>query len=229
MFNILVYGIGFLAQALFFIRTIAQWFKSEKEGEVISPIIFWQISLLASVIMLTYGVLRNDFAIVLGQYIVYFIYIRNLQLKGAWKRIHILVRILAFLAPAGSFAWLLFGSTYNFSEILGNKDVSLPLMIWGASGQIIFTFRFIYQWIYSENKKDSVLPLGFWVISTTGSAMILTYSVFRLDPVLFCAHSLSIFIYIRNIMLFYGKKSMMTRFNIPFLKKIFNKISDKIN
>jgi lipid-A-disaccharide synthase-like uncharacterized protein len=224
-----IFGVGFLAQLLFFARTIAQWFKSEKEGEVISPVIFWQISLLASVIMLAYGVLRNDFAIVLGQYIVYFIYIRNLQLKGAWKKIHITVRILTYLAPIGSFAWLLFGESYNFSEIFGNKDVSLPLMIWGATGQIIFTFRFIYQWIYSENKKDSVLPLGFWVISTTGSVMILAYSVFRLDPVLFCAHSLSIFIYIRNILLIRGKKSMMSWPNIPFLKRIFNNISDKIN
>lgn len=229
MFDVLVYGIGFLAQVLFFVRTIAQWFKSEKEGEVLSPSLFWQISLLASVIMLAYGILRNDFAIVLGQYIVYFIYIRNLQLKGSWKKIHPALRTLIFSMPFIFLFWLIFGGSYNFSEIFGNQDVSLPLLLWGSAGQVIFTFRFVYQWIYSENRKDSVLPLGFWLISTAGSLMIFVYSIFRLDPVLFCAHSLSLFIYLRNILLYYGKKSLFSRLNIPFLKKIFDKVSDKIN
>ncbi len=91
MDNILTICIGFLAQGLFFTRTIAQWFKSEQEGKVISPTIFWQISLVASLLMFTYGVLRNDFAIVIGQTLVYAIYIRNLQLKNAWKEIHCLI------------------------------------------------------------------------------------------------------------------------------------------
>ena len=59
----LIYGLGFLSQILFFARNIAQWFLSEKEGKVISPAIYWQISLAASVLMFIYGVLRNDFAI----------------------------------------------------------------------------------------------------------------------------------------------------------------------
>jgi lipid-A-disaccharide synthase-like uncharacterized protein len=228
MHNYLVYGIGFFSQVLFFIRTIAQWFKSEKEGEVISPVIYWQISLMGSVLMLTYGILRNDFAIVLGQFIVYFIYIRNLHLKDAWKKIHVIVRILALLIPFIFFGWLLYGSSNNFSEIMGNKNIPFLLMIWGTAGQIIFTFRFVYQWIYSENKKNSVLPLGFWLISTLGSLMILIYSIFRLDPVLFAAHSIGIFIYLRNILLLYGKKSLISRLNIPVVNKLVDKISDKI-
>ncbi|NQU84462.1 MAG: lipid-A-disaccharide synthase N-terminal domain-containing protein [Mariniphaga sp.] len=224
----LIYGLGFLAQLLFFTRTIAQWFKSEKEGEVISPVIYWQISLLGSIIMLTYGILRFDFAIVLGQYIVYFIYIRNLQLKNAWKKIHWTIRILASIIPFIYLFWLFFGGSHNFNEILSNKDVPFLLMLWGSAGQIIFTFRFVYQWLYSENKKDSVLPLGFWLISTLGSLMIFVYSIYRLDPVLFAAHSLGLFIYTRNILLHYGKKSIIARLNIPFLNKLFNKVTDKI-
>ena len=87
MNSILIFSVGFLGQILFFSRTILQWFKSENEGEVISPVIFWQISLVASQIMQLYGILRNDFAILLGQFIVYFIYVRNLQFKNAWKKI----------------------------------------------------------------------------------------------------------------------------------------------
>ncbi|MDR2910676.1 MAG: lipid-A-disaccharide synthase N-terminal domain-containing protein, partial [Bacteroidales bacterium] len=49
MNNYFIYALGFTAQILFFIRTIIQWFKSEKEGKVISPVVYWQISLIASV------------------------------------------------------------------------------------------------------------------------------------------------------------------------------------
>lgn len=225
----LIYALGFFAQILFFIRTIAQWFKSEQEGEVISPVVYWQISLVGSIIMLTYGILRNDFAIVLGQFIVYGIYVRNLQLKKAWKLMHWLARSLAVIIPLCFIGWLTFAGSYNFITLLKNEDIPLLLLIWGSAGQIIFTFRFVYQWIYSENRKDSVLPLGFWVLSTVGSLMIFAYSIYRLDPVLFVAHSLGLFIYIRNILLHYGKGSLFEKLNkIPVLNKIFNKVSEKI-
>ncbi len=229
MNNYLIYTLGFVAQILFFTRTIAQWFKSEQAGKVTSPIVYWQISLGGSILMLTYGILRNDFAIVLGQIIVYGIYIRNLQLKNAWKVMHPVAKAMAIAVPVVYLGWLIFGHSHNFSSILKNQDVSFFLMVWGSLGQIIFTFRFIYQWIYSENRKDSVLPLGFWIISTIGSLMIFTYAIYRLDPVLFAAHSLGLFVYSRNILLHYGKGSLFSKFqNIPFLNKIFNNISDKI-
>jgi lipid-A-disaccharide synthase-like uncharacterized protein len=227
MNNILIIGLGFLAQGLFFMRTIAQWFKSEKEGEVISPVIYWQISLVASILMLTYGILRNDFAIVVGQFLVYTIYIRNLQLKKAWNKMHWLAKGLAILVPISYLAWLVLSG--GFSSIFNNKDVSLFWLVWGTIAQIIFISRFFYQWIYSENKKESVLPLGFWVISTVGSTMIFTYSISRLDPVLFAAHSFGLFVYIRNILLHYGKGSLFEKLNkLPVLNKAIGKVSDKI-
>lgn len=223
----LIYALGFFAQILFFTRTIAQWFKSEKEGEVISPVIYWQISLVGSITMLTYGILRNDFAIVFGQFLVYSIYIRNLQLKKAWQKMHWLAKSLAILVPLAYLGWLIYSG--NFNSILKNQEVSLFWMIWGTAAQIIFLSRFFYQWIYSENRKESVLPLGFWIISTCGSLMIFTYSISRLDPVLFAAHSLGLFIYIRNILLHYGKGSLFSKLNkIPILNRFIGRISDKI-
>lgn len=227
MDNILVIGLGFFAQGLFFIRTIAQWFKSEKEGEIISPIIYWQVSLVASILMLTYGILRNDFAIVIGQSLVYGIYIRNLQLKKAWKHMHLIARVLAIIVPAGYWIWLIQSGSFN--SILDNKEVSIFWMVWGTIAQIVFISRFFYQWIYSENQKESVLPLGFWIISTAGSLMIFTYSISRIDPVLFAAHSLGLFIYIRNILLHYGKGSLFSKLNnIPVVNRFIAKVSDKI-
>lgn len=227
MDNLLIIALGFFAQGLFFTRTIIQWFKSEQEGKVYSPSLYWQISLLASILMLTYGILRNDFAIVIGQFLVYSIYIRNLQLKNTWKSMHWIIKSLAIIVPIAYLLWLI--STGNFSEILKNKDISIPWLIWGTAAQIVFISRFFYQWIYSENKKESVLPLGFWIISTVGSLMIFTYSISRADPVLFAAHSLGLFIYTRNILLHFGKGSLFSRLQkIPMFAKLFNSVSDKI-
>lgn len=229
MNNYLVIAFGFFAQFLFFARTIVQWFKSEQEGEVISPVMYWQISLLASILMLTYGIFRNDFSIVLGQILVYSIYVRNLQLKNAWKIMHPVIRTLAIVIPLLFIGWLIFGQNHNFSTILKNNNITLFLLIWGSAGQVIFTARFYYQWIYSENKKDSVLPLGFWIISSVGALMIFIYSIPRLDPVLFASHSLGFFMYSRNILLHYGRKGMFSKLTkMPFLNQVITKVSNKI-
>ena len=85
MSNWLIYGIGFLAQLLFSGRLLVQWILSEKNKRVITPSLFWKLSLFASFLLFVYGYLRDDFAIMLGQSLTYFIYIRNLQLQGAKK------------------------------------------------------------------------------------------------------------------------------------------------
>jgi lipid-A-disaccharide synthase-like uncharacterized protein len=74
-------------------------------------------------------------------------------------------------------------------------------MAWGVIGQCIFTFRFVYQWLYSEKRKQSMLPIGFWIISITGSMMVLSYAIFRKDPVLFVGQLFGVIVYSRNIAL----------------------------
>lgn len=224
----LIYALGFLAQFLFFGRTILQWFKSENEGEVISPVVFWKISLVASQLMLFYGIFRNDFAIILGQAIVYFIYIRNLQLKNAWKKMHLLLRCIAVGAPFAVMTWLLSGGTYSFKSMLGSQEIAPWLMILGISGQLIFTFRFVFQWVHSEKEKESVLPAGFWMISTAGALIIFGYAIFRRDPVLFISNGLGLFIYIRNLLIHFGKRSLISRIDNKTFHDLSRKISDKI-
>ena len=80
----MIYGIGFTAQILFSGRSILQWALSEKNQRVITPILFWQLSLIASFLLFVYGYLRNDFAIMLGQILTYFIYIRNMHFQKQW-------------------------------------------------------------------------------------------------------------------------------------------------
>ena len=177
-----IFTIGFSAQLLFAARMIIQWFKSEKAGKSLSPTIFWQLSLLGSIIFLLYGILRKDFAIVLGQCLVYYIYIRNLHLKNSWVLLPLGFRWMVYLVPILTLAYLFSNYPGNIFEILSNKGISPWLKIWGSIGQIVFTLRFYIQWIDSERNKESVLSQRFWLVSIFGSAMILIYAVFRRDP-----------------------------------------------
>jgi len=197
----IVFSIGFLAQLLFSARQLSQWIASEKAGRILSPLLFWQMSILASFLLMIYGILRNDLVIILGQLITYGVYIRNLHYHGFWAKIPALVRIMAALFPGLAIFWLLSGETYNIHTIFSNKAISSSLMTWGLIGQTIFTFRFIYQWLYSEKRHQSLLPLGFWIISITGSMMVLSYAVFRKDPVLFIGQLFGVVVYSRNIVL----------------------------
>jgi lipid-A-disaccharide synthase-like uncharacterized protein len=71
----------------------------------------------------------------------------------------------------------------------------------GIIAQVIFTLRFVYQWFYSEIRKTSSLPFGFWLLSLVGSMLILTYAIIREDWVLILGHGLGSIIYTRNIYL----------------------------
>ena len=51
----------------------------------------------------------------------------------------------------------------------------------------------------SEKTKTSQLPVGFWRLSVLGASLILTYAIFRKDPVLLIGHGAGLIIYIRNI------------------------------
>lgn len=209
----LIFSIGFLAQILFSARLLVQWISSEKAGRVLSPLLFWQFSILASFLMMIYGVLRNDLAIIFGQSITYGVYIRNLHFQGFWSKIPGFIRISITIFPILAITWLVGGEKYNFRTIITNEDIPPLLMIWGLTSQFVFTFRFIFQWIYTENKKESLLPIGFWLISFTGSMMVLSYAIIRKDPVLFIGQVFGFVVYSRNILLWVRNKKSPVQVN----------------
>ena len=195
----IIYSIGFLAQILFSGRLIIQWIVSEKNKRVITPSLFWKLSLLASFMLFVYGYLRDDFAIMLGQSITYFIYIRNLQLQGEWQKSSKWFRWFLIIFPALIVIYYFNNGEYDLHDLLNNKDIPTWLFVLGIVSQVLFTFRFVYQWAYSEKIKTSQLPVGFWRLSVLGAALILVYAIFRKDPVLLIGHIAGITIYIRNI------------------------------
>ena len=197
----MIYVIGFLAQAFFSARILLQWILSERAKKVISPTIFWQLSILGSYLLFIYGWMRHDFAIILGQLISYYIYIWNLDKKRHWRQLPLILRIVFLLTPVVAIAYVLKDIPAFIDKFFRNDSIPLWLLVYGSLGQIVFTLRFIYQWIYSKRKDESLLPVGFWIISLTGSLIIVSYAVYRLDPVLILGQSTGILAYSRNIYL----------------------------
>lgn len=200
MKDYIIYAIGFSAQVLFGSRMLVQWIQSEKARRVVSPTLFWKTSLIASGLFLLYGLLRNDIVIIFGQFLSYFIYIRNLQLDGDWKKMASYSRRFFILFPFFIVIGVFNLAVWRF-ELWGSDQLQQPLLVAGAVGQLLLNFRFVYQWYLSEKTGVSVLPLGFWVISFFGAVLVIVYAVYRLDPVLLLAQTLGIIVYVRNIVL----------------------------
>ena len=197
----MIYVIGFLAQVFFSARILLQWILSERAKKVISPAIFWQLSIVGSYLLFVYGWLRDDFAIILGQIISYYIYIWNLDKKHQWKKLPFIIRTLLLLTPVAAILYMLKDASAFVDQFFRNEKIPLWLLIYGSMGQIIFTLRFVYQWIYSKRTDESLLPIGFWVISLFGSLIIVSYAIYRRDPVLILGQSTGLIAYSRNIYL----------------------------
>lgn len=197
----IIYVIGFAAQILFSSRMIMQWVLSEKQKKVLTPVLFWELSLLASILLFIYGYFRNDFAIMLGQSLTYFIYIRNLYFQGQWQKISVFFRIILLAFPVLIVVYSNFNNEYNLEQIFDNENIPLWLLVLGSIAQLVFTLRFVYQWLYSEKRKKSSLPLGFWWLSLAGACLVLIYAIFRKDPVLLIGHLFGTLMYSRNIII----------------------------
>ena len=83
-------------------------------------------------------------------------------------------------------------------------------LIIGFVGQALFGARFIIQWVVSEKKRESTIPLAFWYCSIGGAVVLLTYAIHRQDPVFIVGQSMGSIIYIRNLILIDRKKKALT-------------------
>ena len=81
----------------------------------------------------------------------------------------------------------------------------LVFLIIGFLGQGLFASRFIIQWIYSEKKGRSSIPIIFWYLSVIGGLTLLVYAVYRKDHVIIMGQSFGVLIYVRNLVLIYKK------------------------
>jgi lipid-A-disaccharide synthase-like uncharacterized protein len=91
--------------------------------------------------------------------------------------------------------------------------MKIPLfwLVVGFVGQALFSMRFLLQWLKSEREGRSVVPVVFWWFSLAGGLTLLTYAIFRRDPVFILGQSAGIVIYLRNLYLISRQRQAESR------------------
>lgn len=79
-------------------------------------------------------------------------------------------------------------------------------LVIGFAGQACFFSRFLVQWIVSERRGESTIPIAFWLLSIVGAVVLLAYSIHREDPVFIAGNSIGLLVYVRNLVLIRRKK-----------------------
>ncbi len=92
-----------------------------------------------------------------------------------------------------------------FEKLFANLDMLFICL--GLPAQLIFTSRFVVQWLHSEKHKKSVIPTIFWWLSLAGSIGLLSYGLLRGEPILVLGQSMGSAIYARNLVLISREKS----------------------
>ena len=97
-------------------------------------------------------------------------------------------------------------SIFPFLGYYLNNHPEKIMIIIGFGGQALFAARFIIQWLTSENAGRSVIPVAFWYFSISGGLVLLTYALWRQDPVIIAGQSVGVLIYARNLYFIHKEK-----------------------
>ncbi len=81
-------------------------------------------------------------------------------------------------------------------------------VVFGFAAQAVFASRFVVQWVASERRGYSFVPVAFWYLSLAGTFMLAVYALHRRDPVFILGQTLNTFIYLRNLMLIYRPRAV---------------------
>lgn len=189
--------LGWLGQALFFLRFWFQWRASERAGRSVAPRSFWWMSLGGAMLLGGYTFSVREPVLVGGYAASAWIYARNATLAGpavAWRpaahaiEVAGIVAVLALAFAAGAAA-------------LAGGEVAPVWFAAAAGGQLLWSSRFVVQWLASEREGVSHFPRSFWWLSLAGNLLLLAYAVHRGDPLLVCAFALGPIVQVRNLVL----------------------------
>ncbi len=87
-----------------------------------------------------------------------------------------------------------------------NSGYEVAWIAIGLAGQLMFSARFVIQWIASEKEGRSIIPIAFWYFSIAGGATLLAYAIYRQDPVFILGQCTGVLIYARNLYLIHGER-----------------------
>ena len=81
----------------------------------------------------------------------------------------------------------------------------------GFAGQALFSARFLVQWVYSERRKRSLIPIAFWYFSLAGGATLFAYALHIGDPVFILGQSMGVLIYTRNLYFIHKERRQLVQ------------------
>ncbi len=93
----------------------------------------------------------------------------------------------------------------ELSQALGNYLYEVfiaKFQVWvllGYVAQLMFTMRFLVQWVASERAGKMVMPIAFWFFSIGGGLLLLAYALFIRDPVFILGQAFGVLVYARNL------------------------------
>lgn len=202
-----LYFLGYVAAIVFSVRFLIQWLLSESKGRSVVPRLFWWLSILGNVMLMTHGIIQLQYHVALIQGVNGVISWRNLNLMGkdpiSFKTVLIFFGSIAFAITA-IFIFrdsLWFRVPTHMFQNDPTKSVPFLLHVIGIIGLILFNSRFILQWWQSENAYSSILSPTFWWLSITGGILSIIYFASMWDVANLIGPLLGMVPYIRNLML----------------------------
>lgn len=198
-------AVGWVGQALFSLRFVHQWIRSERARRSHVDATFWWTSVGATVLLIVYTLHRRDPVFIVGFLVNLCLYLRNLHLLGRERTGGKGSPLVPVLLGLGVFGALTAFSLLSRGDVV-SYDHPWPWLLTGFLGQSIWTSRFLVQWYVSERGGRSVLPASFFWISLAGVPFLLAYAVYRLDWVMMAAFALNPIPYVRNLVLIHRER-----------------------
>jgi lipid-A-disaccharide synthase-like uncharacterized protein len=209
-----ILGIG--GAIIFYGRFWVQWIASEIKKQSLIPNVFWYMSSVGSLMLLAYAALTQSPLGTLSQNLNIIIYGRNLV--HIWKndkspskmRIVLIHIIMVITAVTGAYfvvhfwwdAWNARGSSTP-----DNVLTDWQWLLIGLVGQALFMLRFLIQWIVTERKKESVIPVVFWYLSIAAASLQGMSFAQREEWVFAVGMAATVGIYLRNLWFIHHSKS----------------------
>jgi len=206
-----LYLFGLLPAAIFGLRSILQWWKSEQVERSIVPKSFWVLSCIGNALVVIHSFIQLHFPLYLLQSQQFVLSWRNLNLMGPspWS----LKKVIWLLVGSAIGVTILFAlqqpllhpSSFGWVRAPKVSPTSPEFGFWvhffGCLGITIFSSRFWIQWWDAEQNKKSVLSVQFWWISIIGTLITVVYFFLLSDWINIIGPLCSIIPYSRNIIL----------------------------
>lgn len=205
----IVGGIGAL---IFYGRFYLQWYTSERLKRSVVPVSFWYMSSLGALILFAYGVYIQSAVGTLAYCFNIVIYMRNLI--HIWRAKGALSPRRSWLAHGSAAAVVLVAVTLlvlTWLHVLEKTPSEDAARTWfwiavGAAGNGLFACRFLIQWLATERRKESVIPVSFWYFSMAAALLMLASYLQLKDWVFALGVASTLPIYARNLWLIHRRK-----------------------